>query len=267
MSNSALLSYVFQPNSLNEVTIKQLEKQMTEILKTNGVKTPIIHFTQEDQTEKVIIYSHGNGSDLSSHYMNRIMYQGFKVDMICYDYCGYGVAQQYGSETTEELCVRNLKSVVEYALQCGYHAEDIILFGRSIGTGVTVSYAAEHPGTYGKIILMSPMTSAMNFIKPLLMRVNTFDKNQLGKFDMFTTLAKIDQINVPMFIIHGTLDTLVPFSQGNEIYKKHQEAFSKLKRKSYEPYWIIGADHNNCLNVCSMIMYCNVIRNFINYVE
>jgi len=61
MLNSTLLSYLFQPSLLNESTIKALEKQMTEILETNGVKTPIIHFTGEDQTEKVIIYSHGNG--------------------------------------------------------------------------------------------------------------------------------------------------------------------------------------------------------------
>lgn len=264
MSNNILTSYVFQPNTLDRKIINALKPQMTEILKTNGVKTPIVHFTTEDQTEKVVIYSHGNGSDLSTHYMDRIIYQGINTDMICYDYCGYGVAQEFGTDTTEELCVKNLKSVVEYALQCGYHAEDIILHGRSIGTGVTISYAAEHHDTYGKIILTSPMTSAMDYIKHW---INDNDKQSIGDNDIFTTLSKIDKINVPIFVIHGTFDTIVPFEQGNKIYEKHCEHFQKLRRNTFKPYWIMGAGHNDYLNVCSIAAYCSAVKSFIDYSE
>lgn len=52
---------------------------------------PIIHFSCN--SEKVIIFSHSNAVDLGDAYRDGILIcETYKVDVICYDYSGYGIS-------------------------------------------------------------------------------------------------------------------------------------------------------------------------------
>ena len=58
-------------------------------------------------------------------------------------------------------------------------------------------------------------------------------------YDMFPNLDRIKNTSCPIFIIHGTKDEVVPFSNGEELFLA---APIGLRAK---PLWIDGGCHNN----------------------
>ena len=65
--------------------------------------------------EKVVIFSHGNGSDLGSvldyaYYISKL----YSVDVICYDYSGYGFSKSR-MKPSEQTLYRDLTNVLVFA--------------------------------------------------------------------------------------------------------------------------------------------------------
>lgn len=93
----------------------------------------------------------------------------------------------------------------------GIEESDIILLGRSIGTGVAVHVAANRKP--GAVILISPFTSIRNVAKHLVGRVSCMLR------DRFNNEAIMEKVECPTLIIHGKLDNLIPWTQGEELSK------------------------------------------------
>jgi len=88
-----------------------------------------------------------------------------------YDYSGYGRSTGSVSET-------NLYADIEAAWQClgkrfGICAENVILYGQSIGTVPTIDLAARYE--IGGVILHSPLMSGMRVAFPETKRTWCFD--------------------------------------------------------------------------------------------
>lgn len=95
---------------------------------------------------KVILYFHGNAEDVSHSYEFFVRLSvTFKCSVLAVEYPGYGVYKTEGpdaetirldSELVFQFLLRNLK----------YDFKDIILMGRSMGSGPVCALAAENPG-------------------------------------------------------------------------------------------------------------------------
>lgn len=102
-----------------------------------------------------------------------------------------------------------LKPVSEGGL--GYQAKDIFMFGRSIGTGPATTFARLF-NTAG-LICISPYTT-----------IKKVAANVAGGFlslfmdEHFNNIESIKQVYVPVLLIHGKLDTLVPAAHSEELY-------------------------------------------------
>ena len=103
-----------------------------------------------------MIYCHGNAEDvglayeLMDHLRTTLM-----VHVLGVEYPGYGV---YAGDPTSELIIEDIDNVYTYLTDvlC-WPSYDIILFGRSIGSGPASWIAAnKNPGA---LLLMSPYTS------------------------------------------------------------------------------------------------------------
>ena len=100
-----------------------------------------------------------------------------------------------------------------------------VLVGLSLGTGVAAEMAAEaaspppdwpaatHPQA---LILLSPYRSITEMAA---MRYPMFPTRPLVK-DRFDTEAKIATVRMPILIVHGKLDDLIPIAQGLAVYDK-----------------------------------------------
>ena len=90
----------------------------------------------------LIIYSHGNASDLGDvYFFGEAVCIEFGVDFLAYDYSGYGRNNQR-LQPNEKLTYSDLQSVLAFAVgYLGYALDQIILWGYSLGSGPTCELA------------------------------------------------------------------------------------------------------------------------------
>ena len=109
----------------------------------------------------------------------------------------------------------------------GVSANDIILYGQSIGSVPTIDLAAKYH-TAG-VILHSPLLSGWRVLFPTSERYVCCDP--------FRNIDKIDRVHSPVLVIHGREDEVVAFNHGEELYRRCINPV--------DPLWIAGAGHND----------------------
>ena len=95
--------------------------------------------------------------------------------------------------------------------------KNIILYGESLGTGVATELGQDN--SFAGIILESPFTSIANVAKiyyPYL-PIDLLIK------DRYDSIKKIKSIKIPILIMHGKKDNVVPFKMGVELFEKANE--------------------------------------------
>ncbi|KAF5397400.1 Alpha/beta hydrolase domain-containing protein 17C [Paragonimus heterotremus] len=149
----------------------------------------------------------------------------FGVNILCYDYSGYGVST---GQRLEENLYADAEAVLKELLE-RYQVplEQIVLYGQSIGTAPTVDLATKYK--VAGVVLHSPFMSGLRVVCPGTTRRFCFDP--------FTNIDKVSKILSPTLIIHGTDDEIIGIHHGREL-------FSRLSCP-LEPAWIEGAGHND----------------------
>ena len=182
---------------------------------------------------KYFIFSHGNASDICN--MNgwlQAVCNKMGVGCISYDYPGYGLSK---GDLSEDNCYSSLEAVVEWAINdFKIDPKNLILVGQSLGTGVTVDYAANHDW-HSPIILISPYKTIIRVV------MDNSTATSSSFIDKFKSQNKIKDLKCPVKIFHGEQDNLINIGHGKELYEL-------LPNKSLNPVWIPEADHNNILN-------------------
>lgn len=198
------------------------------------------------KTNHTLLYSHGNAEDIGEmRQLLDVMSSTFKVNMLIFDYIGYGLNKGVPSEKG---CTVAIRAMYDYLLSQGVPSEKIILYGRSIGSGPTVDLAyclANENLKIGGVILQSPIKSAVRVVSNSL--------HYVPCLDIFDNYYKIVYVNVPIIIFHGTNDKVVPYSHGKDLSKKLTSYEKKIEFITIE-----GAGHNNI--ECS---YFNILEHHI----
>ncbi|KAL4479544.1 hypothetical protein ABPG72_018530 [Tetrahymena utriculariae] len=125
---------------------------------------PVIHLRYLNKATHrnfVIIHSHGNSTDMG-HMMDIYLdlVQNLRVDLIAYDYSGYGLASNH--KMGDQQMIQNVLSVYQFAVEgLKYSWQQIILYGQSIGTGPCVFLASVRERPIGGLILHSSFSSGL----------------------------------------------------------------------------------------------------------
>jgi fermentation-respiration switch protein FrsA (DUF1100 family) len=99
----------------------------------------------------------------------------------------------------------------------GIESRHVILYGHSLGTGVAVQMASEFQ--VGGLMLLAPYLSI-----PKLAQIDfPFFPSSLLALDRFDNQKKIKSIRVPLLIVNGTSDQVVPPAQGRKLYSLANE--------------------------------------------
>ena len=116
--------------------------------------------------------------------------------MLAVEYPGYGI---YKSESADaETLMINAQLVMQFLIHVhGYNAKDIILIGRSMGSGPACALAVQYP-LVSALILLSPYTSLKQAVKTLLGTLAS-----LIVRERFENHKLIEQVRCPTLIIHG----------------------------------------------------------------
>ncbi len=168
-----------------------------------------------------VLYSHGNAEDLDDvgYLVEQIRALG--VNVLAYDYEGYGTSE---GAPSERRVYEDIDAAFHYLTSArGLAPEQVILYGRSLGGGPSVDLASR--AAVGGLILESTFISAF--------RVLT--RARLLPFDRFDNLAKMPLVRCPVLVLHGTADPLIPRDQGQQLFDAATGPKLSL--------WVAGARH------------------------
>ena len=133
------------------------------------------------------------------------------MNVLCVEYPGYG---SYPGRANEEEILKDTLIVYDFITrQMKIHFEDVILLGRSIGTGPAIHLASLRK--VGALILISPYTCIRDLVQCMY-----------GKFfayivkDRFRNIDKIEFIECPALFIHGKKDKLIGHNLSEQLAKK-----------------------------------------------
>jgi fermentation-respiration switch protein FrsA (DUF1100 family) len=173
-------------------------------------------------TKKVLIAFHGNGVVIEHGFgpyrslFEYVPLHNLGVNLLVVEYRGYGSSSAV--PPSEQRMNEDAQAAFAYlTTRRRVPGRDVVILGRSIGTGPATVLAAQHPEA-GGLILMSPFTSlsdagrAIWFLRPLplsLLVRNPFDN-----------LSKINTVHIPVFITVGADDELTPPEKAQALFSR-----------------------------------------------
>ncbi len=221
--------FAFHPDNVNVLPAEQLPDGVEEFSVTTSDQVTIrALYLPLAGSDKVLIYFHGNAGNIYHRIPDLIQLRKAGVNVVGVSYRGYGNSEGAPSEAG---VYQDGVAVYRYVTEkLGFPAKNVIVMGRSIGTAVAL-YLAQY-NEIGGLILVTPLTSGKA----------TAEASGLGFMssiagNSFDNLARVEHVKVPLLVIHGTEDRIIPFSMGREIYG------SARTRKQFVK--IEGAGHNN----------------------
>ena len=91
--------------------------------------------------------------------------------------------------------------------------KDIVIYGESLGTGVATEIAQN--SNFAGLVLETPFTSMIDAAKNFYPYIPV----SLLLKDKYDNKKKIKNINIPVLVMHGEVDQIVPFRMGEKIYE------------------------------------------------
>ncbi len=189
-----------------------------------------LHF-KIDNPKGVIIYFHGNAGNLSGWGEVALDFTRLSYDVLIPDYRGYG--KSTGEIHSEEMLHRDAAVAYRYLME-RYRENQIIIYGRSIGTGIAVYLAKETRPRM--LILESPIFNMQDLARYHYPLMPSALIALILKYPMRTDLWIAD-VPCPVYLFHGTEDDIVPFNSS--------ERLLKLIKTQSRLITIPGGGHNN----------------------
>jgi pimeloyl-ACP methyl ester carboxylesterase len=176
-----------------------------------------------------VLFSHGNAGNIADRLDRVLRLREMGADFLLYDYRGYG--RSTGSPD-EEGTYRDGRAAYDYLV--GTRQIDparLVLMGESLGCAISIQLAVERRAA--GLVIEAPFASIAhmaNAIYPFL---------PLGSFirTRYENVKKMPQLKLPLFVVQGTRDEVIPVAQGRMVFDAAPEPKQYLA--------IEGAHHND----------------------
>jgi len=231
--SSIVNQFAFFPDTQNIIPAEKLPQGVEEVFITTVDKLKLqAYYVGNPDSERLLIFFHGNAGNICYRISDILNLKNCGINVLAISYRGYGKST---GKPSEKGIYTDGAAAIDYAIQTlGYSLDNIIIFGRSIGTTVAI-HISQHKDIAG-LILITPLSSAKAQAKAQGLGFLSFLAG-----NAFDNLSKISNIKSPMLVIHGTDDEILPFSMGREIF---DHAIVKKQMVA-----INGAGHNNLSQV------------------
>ena len=195
---------------------------------TDKKNLSIVQFTVPDSTSKgVVIYFHGNRENINRYapFAKCFTRNGFEVWML--DYPGFGKST---GERNEQVLYDDAYRLYKLARK-NYSADSIIIYGKSIGTGIAAQLASTRDCK--RLILETPYLSIDALAKNYFF---IYPVSSMSRYS-FPTNRYIENVTAPVTIFHGTRDHTIPY--------RHAKLLMKKIKSQGELITIKNGKHNN----------------------
>ena len=159
---------------------------------------------------KTIVYFHGNAGKLDNRIYKLNYFKNIDVNFLIIAWRGFSGNK---GKPSEDGLYEDGKSTIEWLKNLGVTEKDIIIYGESLGTGIATEIAQNNK--FAGLILETPFTSMIEAAK------NFYPYIPVGLLlkDKYRNDKKIKNINIPLLVMHGEADQIVPYWMGKTIYE------------------------------------------------
>jgi alpha-beta hydrolase superfamily lysophospholipase len=174
----------------------------------DGVAVNALDFAAP-KAARTIVHFHGNAETVEANaFLAREMKKrGFA--MVLVEYRGYGRSR--GSSPNEEGLYLDAAAILDVLAARGIGPDRVVLWGQSLGTGIATEMARRSRGS--RLALVAPFTSTVDMAS----RIVPFLPASMVMVDRFDTLSKAPGISAPTLVVHGDIDDVIPFEQGEKV--------------------------------------------------
>ncbi|MBO6548302.1 MAG: alpha/beta fold hydrolase [Rhizobiales bacterium] len=222
---------VFSPNptyvSPDDIELKGIDEVVLKT-KKEGFKL-FSWYAKAAPNKPTLLFFHGNGGNVANREekFRQLMAEGYGVFML--GYRGFGGSE---GKPSEEAFVKDAFLAYDYLRETiGLNETQIVIYGESIGTSVATQLAARVEAK--ALVLEAPMSSvtAVAQSRYPYLRVRPFLR------DRFESDRHIASISMPLLIVHGKEDQVIPLEFGKALFE------AAIEPKQMEV--IEGAGHND----------------------
>jgi hypothetical protein len=206
-------------------------------------------FHLNDSHAPNILFFHGNGEIASDYDDLADLYARIGVNFLPVDYRGYG---RSGGRPTVTAMMRDAHRVFDYLsrwLSDHRYTGPLIVMGRSLGSACALELAGQYPDAVEGLIVESGFARAVPLLRLLGVATEALGISEQEGFD---NLVKIGRYRGPTLIIHAEFDHIIPFSDGQALYRA-----SPSEAKEFLE--IPGANHNDIF-LHGMRPYLDAVR-------
>lgn len=195
--------FIFLPEGLPKDHVFRLNHPFEEFLFHPENKVGLNALLIKAKTPKgLLFYHHGNAGNLERWSTIAATFVDLEYDVLVYDYRTYG--KSYG-KLSEQALYRDAQFLYDFA-KTRYNEADIVLYGRSLGTGIASFLASKNNPK--SLVLETPYYSLLDVAKK---RFPIFPVKELMSYRI-PTYQFLNESDCPILVFHGTLDKVVPYS-------------------------------------------------------
>lgn len=209
-------------------------------------------FTKDKSLPTVLLF-HGNGEIAEDYQYFYKMYHACNLNLVVVDYRGYGFSS--GRPYFTSLINDALPIYHEFIswIDINGYSDKIFVMGRSLGSICVSEIGSHNPPNLIGVIFESGFASLYN----MMTRLFGYQRKDIDPktLTIYSNDTKMKKIQKPTLIIHGTLDEIIPYSEGEMIYN------SLVNSKDSKFITIEGAGHNNIFSFSRE--YQDGLRTFI----
>ncbi|MGA8688930.1 MAG: alpha/beta hydrolase [Methyloceanibacter sp.] len=202
--------------------------------KGGGGVTLIAWYLPARGRKPTLLYFTGNSGSAANRArkIETIAANGYGVFML--NYRRYGGS---GGWPTEANNVADASAAFDYLRALGVPAREIVAYGESLGTAVATRLALQRP--VRALVLEAPFTSVVD----VGLQVWWFLPLRLIMTDQYRTIDRIGSVRVPLLIVHGARDSLIPVTQARQIYAaaNQPKSLAILRRGAHNDLFDHGA--------------------------
>jgi alpha-beta hydrolase superfamily lysophospholipase len=211
----------------------------------------VFHFASS--SAPTIVFFHGNGETAYDYDDLGSIYAGLGINLFVADYRGYGTS---GGEPSYSAMLEDAEKVLmviqSLRRQRGL-PEPLFVMGRSLGSAPALELAIRFPNQIRGLIIESGFADTYRLLITLGVDRNILDPD---KEIQVSNLQKMRRVAVPVLVIHGELDEIIPVNEGIDLY-------NAAPVDDKEILLIAGAGHNTLFSL-GLGEYLKAVSSFVH---
>jgi uncharacterized protein len=200
---------------------------------------------------KVFLHFHGAGANIGFNAKFARELHRADGSVLLIDYRGYGKSK--GNHPSETSVYADGEAAWNYLTSTKQiRADQIIIFGHSLGGAIAIDLASKHPEAAG-LIVESSFSSLKELLSQYGLGIFLLDLIQNQKFE---SIAKVPFLKIPVLFLHGDGDRQIPSFMSQRLY----DAAPNPKKL----VMLTGVGHDNLID---SDQYHAVILEFLQQVD